>query len=56
MTPDSSGQPIETEIDNRRRIKRQKLAEDQAADDGDSKGPAKLRSNSSSESKGKCSE
>ena len=46
---EARGEAIECEIDHRRRIERENLAEDQSADDGDSERPAKLRARPAAE-------
>src|SRR5258708_7543289 len=46
---EAASEPIECEINNRRGVKRQQLAENQAADNGDTEGPAQLRANASAE-------
>ncbi len=47
--PDPPGEPIEGEIDHRRRVQRQELTEDQPADDGDAERTAQLRSGAGAE-------
>src|ERR1035438_7540148 len=45
----ASGQPVEEEIDDRSRIKRQQLAEDKAANDGNAERPAQFRTGAGTE-------
>ena len=42
-------QPVEIEVNHRRRVKRQQLAEDQAADDRDAEGPPQFRARARAE-------
>ena len=48
---ETAAEPVESEIDHRRRVKRQQLAENQAPNDGDAEGAAELGTNPGSQSK-----
>ena len=47
---EAAGQPIEEEIDHRRRVERQQLAQDQSAYNGDAQRPAQFRSHAGAKS------
>ena len=46
------GQPVEAEVDDRRGVEGEHLAEDQAADDGDAEGAAQLGAHARAEGQG----
>src|SRR5215469_4599215 len=52
----SAGDPIERQVNNRRSVEREELAEDESADDGDSERTAELRACACTESERKASE
>src|SRR5208282_4512082 len=50
------GQPIESKIDDRRGVKREELAQDKSANDGDSEGAPQFGADAGAESQGQGAE
>ncbi len=51
-----NAQPLHGEVDNRRRVERQQLAQQQAADDGDAERVAQLRADAALDGQWQCAE